>query len=139
MMVTTDARRAEDLEEVGKRRARDVVIRDMYDIGEILIFELLSEVRRVLCEKVERDPEERALNLESPRSAGGIVSTQTRTLIFTISSRMYSVGCSSKLFSNSFAKGVLFIAGISSKDMSEEEMLLIVGVGGSGGRFSMAS
>jgi hypothetical protein len=138
-MITTDARRAEDLEEVSKGRARDVVISDVYDLVEILIFELLSEVSRVLRQEVEWDTEERTLNLESLRSARSITCAQPRTLIFTMSSRMYSVGCSSKSFSSSFMEGVSFIGGMSSKDMSEEETVLIVGVGGSGGRFSMAS
>ena len=139
MTPMTDARRAEDLEEVGKRRARDVVIRDMYDVGEIPIFKVFSEVSRVLSQEVERDPEERALNLESPRSTRSMMYTQPRTLIFTISSRMYNVGCSSKSFSDSSTEDMSPIAGTSSRDMSEEEMLLIVGVGGSDGRFSMAS
>jgi hypothetical protein len=55
----------------------------------------------------------------------------------TIFSWMNRVGCSFRLGAG--ADCTLAIAGNSSKDKSEEETLLIVGVGGSDGRFSMAS
>jgi hypothetical protein len=127
------------MEEVGKCGARDVDICDMYDARKILFCKVLGEVSRVLSEEVERDPEQCALDLESPQLQRGIAYTEPHTLILTISSRINRVGCSSSSSSGLFVEDASLIGGISSKDMSEEETLLIVGVGGSGGRFSMAS
>jgi hypothetical protein len=138
-MTEPDIRRTENVEEVGKGRARDIDVCDMHNAGKILVFEVLGEVSRVLSEEVEQDPEERALNLESPQLPCDMAYTESHTLILTISSRINRVGCSSSSSSGLFVEDTSLIGGISSKDMSEEEMLLIVGVGGSGGRFSMAS
>jgi hypothetical protein len=128
------------MDEVGECGARNVAIRDVHDASKIFVFKVICEVSRVLSQEVEWDAEEHVLNLESPQSVCRITYTQPRTLIFTISSRMYSVGCSSRSCPQALAEDMSLVVGISSKDMSEDsETLLIVGVGGSGRRFSMAS
>jgi hypothetical protein len=65
--MEADGRRTEDLEEVGKRRARDVVVLNVHGTGEVLFSEVTGEVSVSLCKEVERNAEESALNLETLR------------------------------------------------------------------------